>query len=107
MKNKFEIVENAKRQARMIFLGMAIPCQKKLADGEYGPIRCEKVLKFNRKALRRGSVTKVEKSDPRFVGGVDNMRFAVGKPGSVERVQALIAQYASLSDDEMSPFIEG
>lgn len=104
MKTKFAIVENAKRQARMCFLGIAIPCQKNLADGEYGPIRCEKVLKFNRKALKNLDKKKKDRTDPRYVGGEDTMRFPVGKPGSRERVEALIAQYASLAEDEMSPF---
>ena len=106
MKTKFAIVENAKRQARLCFLGIAIPCQKKLADGEYGPIRCEKVLKFNRKALRRGSVSKVEKSDPRFVGGEDTMIVKVGTPGSAERKVALAEQYAAIlaCGEEVSPF---
>lgn len=101
---KFPIVENAKRQARMTFLGIAIPCQKNLADGEFGPIRCEKVLKFNRKALRNIGKRKVTSVDSRYVGGEDTMRFPVGKPGSRERIEALISQYASLAEDEMSPF---
>lgn len=104
MATKYKIVENAKRQARMCFLGIAIPCQKKLADGMYGPIRCEKVLKFNRKALRNIGKVKATKVDPRMIGGEDTMRFKVGKPGSRERVEALALQYASLADDEMSPF---
>jgi hypothetical protein len=45
-----------------------------------------------------------EKVDPRLIGGEDRMRFKVGKPGSKERVDALALQYASLADDEMSPF---
>jgi hypothetical protein len=61
MKQKFEIIENAKKQARMCFLGIAIPHQPSLADGEYGPIRSEKVLKFNRKALRNLGKVKKEK----------------------------------------------
>ena len=104
---KFTIIENAKRQARMCFLGIAIPHQPSLANGEYGPIRSEKILKFNRKALRNLGKTKIEKADPRLVGGEDLMRFKVGKPGSRERVDALVLQYASLADDEMSPFEEG
>lgn len=99
---KPKIVRDAERQARMCFLGIAIPCDKSTADG--GMIRSEKVLKFNRKALRNIGKTKVEKVDPRFVGGDDYMRFPVGKPGSRERVEALAVQYASLAEDEMSPF---
>ncbi|NBR25077.1 MAG: hypothetical protein EBU08_15145 [Micrococcales bacterium] len=103
---KFEIIENAKRQARMCFVGIAIPHQPSLASGEYGPIRSEKILKFNRKALRNVGKKKSESVDSRIVGSVDHMRFPVGKPGSVERVNALIAQYASLSENEESPFGE-
>ena len=102
----FPIIENAKRQARLCFLGIAIPCQKKLADGEYRPSRCGKVLKFNRTALRRGSSQKIEKSDPRFVGGEDTMIVKVGTPGSAERKAALAEQYAAIlaCGEEVSPF---
>lgn len=101
---KPKIVRDAEKVARMCFLGIAIPCTKSTADG--GTIVSEKVLKFNRKALRNIGKSKVEKADSRFFGGEDNMRFPVGKPGSCERVEALILQYASLADDEMSPFTE-
>jgi hypothetical protein len=102
MATKFKIIEDAKRQARLCFLGIAIPCDKTTADG--GTIRSEKVLKFNRKALKNVGKKNVDKVDSRLVGGDDTMRFPVGKPGSKERVEALILQYASLADDEMSPF---
>jgi len=102
MKTKYPIIENAKRQAYLCFVGLAIPCDKRSADG--GTITSEKVLKFNRSALRKIGKSKVEKADPRMVGGEDRMRFPVGKPGSPERVVALAEQYASLADDEMSPF---
>lgn len=103
---KFEITENAKRQARMCMLGIAIPCQKKLADGVYGPIRSEKVLKFNRKALKNLGKVRKEKADPRFVGGEDTMIVKAGKPGSRERVEALAHQYAAILScgEEISPF---
>lgn len=106
MKQKFDIVEKAKIQARMIFVGIAIPHQPSLADGEYGPIRSEKVLKFNRKALRHLGKTKIEKADPRLIGGEDGMIIKVGKPGSRERVEALAEQYAAIlsSGEEVSPF---
>jgi hypothetical protein len=104
---KFPIVEEFKRTVRGIFVGMAIPHQPSLAEGVYGPIRSEKVLKFNRAALRQVGKRKVTKNNPRFKGGEDLMRFPVGKPGSPERVAAFIEQYASLADDEMSPFLEG
>jgi hypothetical protein len=101
-KMKFEIIENAKRQAFLCFSGIAIPCDKSTADG--GTIRSEKVLKFQRSALRKMHKRSLEKADPRIVGGEDRMRFKVGKPGSPERVAALAVQYASLSEEETSPF---
>lgn len=99
---KPKIVRDAEKVARMCFLGIAIPCDKRTADG--GMIRSEKVLKFNRKALRNIGKSKSESVDSRFIGGEDRMRFKVGKPGSRERVDALVLQYASLAEDEMSPF---
>ena len=102
MKTKFPIIEEAKRQVRLCFVGIAIPCDKTTADG--GTIRSEKILKFNRKALKNVGRKKVTRVDSRLVGSVDTMRFPVGKPGSKERVEALALQYASLADDEMSPF---
>jgi hypothetical protein len=109
MKQKFEIIENAKKQARMCFLGIAIPHQPSLAEGEYGPIRSEKILKFNRKALRRAGSVKAEKADPRYNGGDDLMIVKVGKPGSRERVEALRSQYEAVAacGEEVSPFTEG
>lgn len=101
---KPQMIRNAEKVARSCFLGIAIPCDKTTADG--GTIRSEKVLKFNRKALRKIGKSKISSVDSRFVGGDDNMRFPVGKPGSRERVDALVLQYASLADDEMSPFAE-
>jgi hypothetical protein len=99
----FPIIENAKRQAFLTFKGIAIPCDKSTVDGSM--IRSEKVLKFNRKAMRELSKRTLEKADPRLIGGEDRMRFKVGKPGSPERVEALAIQYASLSEDEVSPFV--
>lgn len=109
MKRKVEepqIVKNAKRQARMCFLGIAIPHQPSLAEGEYGPIRSEKVLKFKRKALRNLGKVRKEKADPRFVGGEDTMIVRVGHPGSQERKEALAHQYAAILayGEEVSPF---
>lgn len=102
----FTMIRNAKRQARMCFLGIAIPHQPSLADGVYGPICSEKVLKFNRKALRRDDSVKVEKVDPRYNGGDDTMIVKIGKPGSRERVDALVSQYAAIMacGEEVSPF---
>lgn len=101
---KFEIIEKAKRQARMCFLGLAIPCDKSTVDG--GTIRSEKVLKFNQKALRKGGKAKVERIDPRYNGGEDTMIIKVGKPGDAERKAALAEQYAAIlaSGEEASPF---
>lgn len=106
MSTKFAIIEEAKRQVRTIFVGIAIPHQPTLADGVYGPIRSEKILKFNRKALRNIGKRKVEKVDPRFGGGEDTMILKVGKPGSRERVEALRSQYDAIlaSGEEISPF---
>lgn len=103
---KFRIIEDAKRQARGIFLGIAIPHQPSLASGEYGPIRSEKILKFNRKALLRKGGVKAEKADPRYKGGEDTMIIPVGKPGSRERIEALANQYAAImaSGEAISPF---
>ncbi len=98
----FPIIENAKRQAFLCFKGIAIPCDKTTADGSV--IRSEKVLKFNRKAMRTLAKRTLEKVDSRLVGGEDKMRFPVGKPGSDERVAALATQYDSLSENETSPF---
>ena len=106
MATKFKIIEDAKRQARMCFLGIAIPHQPSLADGTYGPIRSEKILKFNRKALRNIGKQKSESVDSRFIGGDDTMIVKVGNPGSRERVEALRSQYEMIgaSGHEVSPF---
>ena len=104
MKTKFAIIENAKKQARMCFLGIAIPTEVKDIDGEM--IQVEKVLKFNRKALKNLGKRKVEKADPRLIGGEDTMIMRVGKPGSRERVEALRSQYEAIAahNEEVSPF---
>jgi hypothetical protein len=106
MATKFKIIEDAKIQARMCFVGIATRHQPSLADGVYGPIRSEKIHKFNRKALRKGSKNKVEKIDPRYNGGEDTMIVPVGKPGSPERKAALAEQYAAIlaCGEEVSPF---
>lgn len=104
---KYQIIENAKRQLDTIFYGIAIPHQPPIADGVYGPIRSEKVLKFNRSALRSAAKKTKAKSDPRFKGGDDLMIDPVGKPGSAERVAALIARYEILEKTETSPFAGG
>jgi hypothetical protein len=100
----FPIIENAKRQAYLCFSGIAIPCDKSTADG--GTVRSEKVLKFNRRAMRETAVEKAEKVDPRYSGGEDTMIVKVGEPGSRERVEALRSQYDAIAamGEEVSPF---
>ena len=104
MKTKYPMIEAAKVQARMCFLGIAIPTEVKNIDGEM--VQVEKVLKFNRKALRRLGKVRVSKADPRLVGGEDTMIVKVGKPGSPERKAALAEQYAVIlaAGEEVSPF---
>lgn len=104
MSRKPAIVRRAIRQLDMIFVGMAIPHQPKLADGVYGPIKSEKILKFSRPHMRKKTV-KV-KADPRYRGGNDLMIDPVGKPGSTERLDALAERYATLSLTETSAFAE-
>ena len=106
MATKFKIIEDAKRQVRMCFVGMATRHQPSLADGLYGPIHSEKIHKFNRKALRKGGKANIEKVDPRYNGGEDTMIVKIGKPGSRERVEALRSQYEAIAacGEEVSPF---
>lgn len=118
MTTKFPIVENAKRQARMIFKGIAIPVRHEVTDEQviidvdyvHGVtdhkryVVTEKVLKFNRKALRRLGKVRKEKVDPRYAGGEDTMIVPVGKPGSRERVEELAKQYGAVAHLEISPF---
>ena len=117
---KFNIIENAKRQARMIFKGIALPMLVEIPDSRvvegtdyvYGVndrkryLFTEKVIKFNRSALRNGGKRKVEKVDPRYNGGNDTMIVKVGKPGSRERVEVLRSQYEAITacGEEISPF---
>ena len=104
MKTKYPMIEAAKIQARMCFLGIAIPTEVKNIDGEM--VQVEKVIKFNRKALRRLGKVRVSKADPRLVGGEDTMIVSVGKPGSRDRVEALRSQYEAIAahGEEISPF---
>ena len=106
---KSEILNEFRRGILNHFCGIAIVHQPSLADGVYGPIHSEKVLKFNRKALRKIGKKKKEKVDPRYNGGEDRMIVKVGKPGSRERVDALASQYAAIlaHGEEVSPFSEG
>jgi hypothetical protein len=102
MKTKFPMIEKAKRQARLCFLGIAIPTVVKSIDGEM--VQVEKVIKFNRTALKNMGKSKTENVDPRFIGGDDNMIVKVGKPGSRERVEELAKQYSVATRHEISPF---
>ena len=118
MKTKYPIIENAKRQARMIFKGIAVPMlveihDDKVVDGVdyvYGVtdqkryVVTEKVLKFNRTALKNLGKVRKEKTDPRYMGGHDTMIVPVGKPGSRERVEELTKQYGAVAHLEISPF---
>lgn len=120
MRQKFPIIEKAKRQARMIFQGIALPMLVEIPDSRivegtdyvYGVsdrkryLLTEKVVKFNRAALRNGGKRKVEKVDPRYGGGDDTMIVKVSKPGSRERVEALRSQYEAVeaSGEQVSPF---
>lgn len=117
---KPKIVRDAERQARMVFKGIAIPMVVPVPDsrvvdgvdyvsgiqdrGRY--VVSEKVVKFNRTALKNIGKRKNENADPRFVGGDDTMIIPVGKPGSRERVDALASQYAAImaAGEEISPF---
>ena len=98
------MIRRAERVARGCFLGIAIPCDKSTADG--GTIRSEKILKFNRKALKKIGKRTVERVDPRYNGGDDTMIVRVGKPGSRERIEALRSQYEAIAahNEEVSPF---
>ena len=118
MKTKFPIIENAKRQARMIFKGIAIPMLVEIPDDRitedtdyvYGVddqkryVVSEKVIKFNRTALKNLGKVRKEKVDPRYAGGEDTMIVPVGKPGSRERVEELAKQYGVVAHLELSPF---
>jgi hypothetical protein len=118
MKTKFPIIENAKRQARMIFKGIAVPMlveihDDKVVDGvdyvysvtdQKRYVVTEKVLKFNRTALKNMGKIRKEKTDPRYMGGQDTMIVPVGRPGSRERVEELTKQYGVVEHLEISPF---
>ncbi len=117
---KYAIIENAKRTVRMAFKGIAIPHLVKISDSQvvegveyvYGVndhdryLVTEKVIKFNRSALRNTSKSKADKVNPRVLGDDDSMIVKVGKPGSPERKAALAEQYAAIlaAGEEVSPF---
>jgi len=64
------------------------------------------IHKFNRKAMRKIVKDEQAKVDDRLIGGNDHMINPVGKPGSNERLLALALQYATLTEQEQSPFGE-
>jgi hypothetical protein len=102
----------------MIFKGIAVPMLVEIPDDRitedtdyvYGVtdrkryVVSEKVLKFNRTALKNIGKARKEKADPRYVGGEDTMIVPVGKPGSRERVEELTKQYGAVAHLELSPF---
>ena len=118
MATKFPIIENAKRQARMCFKGIAIPVRTEVEDAQYiidvdyvhgvndhkRYVMTEKVLKFNRTALKNIGKARKEKANPRYIGGEDTMIVPVGIPGSRERVEELAKQYGVVEHLEISPF---
>lgn len=118
MATKFPIIENAKRQARMCFKGLAIPVRTPVEDAQFiidvdyvhgvndrkRFVMTEKVLKFNRTALKNIGKANKEKADPRYIGGEDTMIVPVGRPGSRERVEELAKQYGVVEHLEISPF---
>jgi hypothetical protein len=118
MNDKFPIIENAKRQVRMIFKGIAVPMLVEIPDDKvvddvdyvYGVndqkryVVSEKVIKFNRTALKNIGKVRKEKANPRYVGGEDTMIVPVGKPGSRERIEELTKQYGAVAHLELSPF---
>jgi hypothetical protein len=118
MKTKYPIIENAKRQARMCFKGIAIPVHHEVTDEQFiidvdyvhgvadhkRYVVTEKVLKFNRTALKNLGKVRKEKVDPRYAGGQDTMIVPVGKPGSRERVEELAKQYGAVAHLELSAF---
>ena len=62
--------------------------------------------KFNRKAMREIVKSEQAKVDDRYLSSKDNMIDPVGKPGSEERIIALAERYATLTEQEQSPFGE-
>jgi len=62
--------------------------------------------KFNRKAMREIVKNEQAKVDDRYLSSKDNMINPVGKPGSEERIVALAERYATLAEQEQSPFGE-
>ena len=64
------------------------------------------IHKFNRKAMRKIVKDEQAKVDDRLIGGNDHMINPVGRPGSNERLLALAVQYATLTEQEQSPFGE-
>ena len=99
--NTLDLLSYAEAQAVSCFSGMAVDCEKSTIHGS--TVVCEKVWKFNRAALKATTQQSVVAVNPRLIGDFDGMITKVGKPGSVERVQALAFQYAIMNEKE-SPF---
>ncbi len=64
------------------------------------------VHKFNRKAMRKIVKSEQTKVNDRYLSSNDSMIDPVGKPGSNERLLALAERYATLTEQEQSPFGE-
>jgi len=97
MMNQHDITRDALRQVNTIWSGMAYMTDKSTANG--GTVKCERIEKFNRKALYEQARVSTQAQHP-----CDKMINKVGLPGSDERKAALIEQYARLQGDEQSPF---
>jgi len=95
---KHKIIRDAWNECTAMWDGMAYMTDKSTADG--GTVQCERVMKFNRKALVSDKVNAADVQDH----PCDKMINKVGQPGSDERKAALIEQYAEMMDREESPF---
>jgi hypothetical protein len=119
--NARQAIKNLRRAAVEMFVGIAIPefvevAEKDMVSDE--PYICdvasrkqgfrgEKVLKFNRRALRKIAKSQRVKRQIRMnVSADDKMVNPVGKPGSEERKAAFIEQYAELAKTETSVFAD-
>lgn len=119
--NAREAVKNLRRASVEMFAGIAIPEFVEVADKDMvsdEPYICdiasrkqgfrgEKVLKFNRRTLRKIAKSQPIKRQTRMdVSADDKMVDPVGKPGSEERKTALIERYAELMKTETSVFAD-
>ena len=95
MIQKHKILRDAWNQLDEIFVGMAIPCDKKTAAGD--TIRSEKVLKFAKATSKK----RTDERRPATEG--DNASHLAGTPGSRARLEAYAAHYEKTV--ETSPFL--